>query len=541
VQIQSFLSKFWPPSALWLVVVLLQAVLTPIHSDEAYYWMYAQHLDWGYFDHPPAVAFLIWCGSSVLPGILGVRLGTVVVHFATLYLLYDLVGKRNKAALIWFWPIVWLLPLLHVYAFIATPDAPLLLSVALFLYAYHQILERSRVVDYLLAGVSMALMMYAKYHGMLVVGFVVMSNLRLLRDVRWHMAMLIGFCLFLPHLYWQYQHDWVSVRFHLEERRGVSLWYHQLEYLGNLAAIYSPFLVWLVWRWTRTSVTVFDRSLKWIFWGMVAFFSYQTLRDHVQPQWLYAAYVPFILLTINTLRQSDTRWLKWAGLCSFAILGVLRVALVVDFLPDTLGVHRKQDKTQRIAALAEGRPVVFIDSYQNASAYAWYQASPQTHSIHTEAARRSQYALWQLDSSINGKEVFVVGNEGMQMPYKKWDKDLFGISADFISYEHLRPDSIMIDHLPQGLVLSGCVCNNYTFPVFPQRDSIGLAMVGLAKNRAVTPTYRLLLDIRQLNAGECYRFRWEVKDWPSPAGLTDIGMAPYRVGWPVGALKRVGR
>lgn len=27
--------------------------------EEAYYWNYAQHLDWGYLDHPPMVAVLI--------------------------------------------------------------------------------------------------------------------------------------------------------------------------------------------------------------------------------------------------------------------------------------------------------------------------------------------------------------------------------------------------------------------------------------------------------------------------------------------------
>ena len=32
---------------------------TDIYFDEAYYWQWAQHLDWGYYDHPPLVAWLI--------------------------------------------------------------------------------------------------------------------------------------------------------------------------------------------------------------------------------------------------------------------------------------------------------------------------------------------------------------------------------------------------------------------------------------------------------------------------------------------------
>jgi dolichol-phosphate mannosyltransferase len=33
--------------------------------EEAYYWNYAQHLDVGYLDHPPMVAWLIWLGTTV--------------------------------------------------------------------------------------------------------------------------------------------------------------------------------------------------------------------------------------------------------------------------------------------------------------------------------------------------------------------------------------------------------------------------------------------------------------------------------------------
>ena len=28
-------------------------------NDEAYYWLYGQHLQWNYFDHPPMVAVFI--------------------------------------------------------------------------------------------------------------------------------------------------------------------------------------------------------------------------------------------------------------------------------------------------------------------------------------------------------------------------------------------------------------------------------------------------------------------------------------------------
>ena len=34
-------------------------------TDEAYYWLWSRHLAAGYFDHPPAIAFLIRFGTAI--------------------------------------------------------------------------------------------------------------------------------------------------------------------------------------------------------------------------------------------------------------------------------------------------------------------------------------------------------------------------------------------------------------------------------------------------------------------------------------------
>ena len=59
---------------IWVILNLLTAHFCPLDPDETYYWMYAQHLDWGYYDHPPAVALLIGLGKDILPGGAGVTL-----------------------------------------------------------------------------------------------------------------------------------------------------------------------------------------------------------------------------------------------------------------------------------------------------------------------------------------------------------------------------------------------------------------------------------------------------------------------------------
>ena len=58
----------------WILLGLLQAALTELQDDEAYYWVYGQYLDWGYFDHPPMIGLLVKAGYSLFVNELGVRL-----------------------------------------------------------------------------------------------------------------------------------------------------------------------------------------------------------------------------------------------------------------------------------------------------------------------------------------------------------------------------------------------------------------------------------------------------------------------------------
>ena len=59
------------PPGVWVVTaaVLFRAAAAgtaPLIDDEAYYWLWAQRLDWGYLDHPPLIAWLCICGSLPL-------------------------------------------------------------------------------------------------------------------------------------------------------------------------------------------------------------------------------------------------------------------------------------------------------------------------------------------------------------------------------------------------------------------------------------------------------------------------------------------
>jgi dolichol-phosphate mannosyltransferase len=42
----------------YLIRLLLIACLE-LAPDESYYWYWAKHLDWSYYDHPPMIAYIM--------------------------------------------------------------------------------------------------------------------------------------------------------------------------------------------------------------------------------------------------------------------------------------------------------------------------------------------------------------------------------------------------------------------------------------------------------------------------------------------------
>ena len=76
----------WPIAiiviGLGAAVRLALAAWLPLFPDETYYWEWSRHLAPGYFDHPPAIAWVIRGGTVLLGDTpLGVRLFPVLAGF----------------------------------------------------------------------------------------------------------------------------------------------------------------------------------------------------------------------------------------------------------------------------------------------------------------------------------------------------------------------------------------------------------------------------------------------------------------------------
>src|SRR5687768_6648799 len=79
----------------WLLINVIQSATTELFDDEAYYWMYTKFPAWGYFDHPPMVAWLIQAGYAIFHHEAGVRLLIVFMNSATLWLVERLLNEKH--------------------------------------------------------------------------------------------------------------------------------------------------------------------------------------------------------------------------------------------------------------------------------------------------------------------------------------------------------------------------------------------------------------------------------------------------------------
>jgi len=400
----------------WVVVNLLQAGFTDLNNDEAYYWMYSKYLDWGYFDHPPMIALMIKTGYFIIHNELGVRLLTVILMTFTLIIIWSFTEereKRNENA-VFFIMLAMILPVFDIYGFIATPDSPLLFFSALFLLAYKRFIEKESWGNTLFVSLTMAAMMYSKYHAALMIIFVILSNLELLRRPKFYYASLIALCLFIPHICWQYANDFPTFRYHLIDRASGIHPANIPEYVGNLIAFQNPVIlslaIWLTIKMRPENKL--NRALYFILYGFIIFFLAESFRYRIQPQWTSLMAIPVFIIVFRAanLYHAVGRIIKWTAYIMLPVIIIGRTALAIDFLPVKFlkdEFHDYKKKVGEIAIIAGDRPVVFTNSYQDPSVYTFYTGK-FAHSLDNLNYRRTQYDIWNFEELIHGKEVLYV-------------------------------------------------------------------------------------------------------------------------------------
>ena len=393
----------------WIVLNLLQVSLMELTSDEGYYWFYAQHLQWGYYDHPPMVAALIKLGSAILPGELGVRFFNVVLSTAGLALFFSLLPSKYKCRQRTYLVLL-SAPLLHYLTFLVFPDGPLLFFSLLFLVCYKNFLRKKSLATAGFLGLSLALMAYSKYHGALVLLFTIMANPKLLKSGYFYISLLVAALLFAPHLWWQYREGFPTLKYHLSGRTGEWSFRHVGEYVSQQVFAIGPGLIFL--PFVCRAKDVFERTLKFIIIGTFLFFLLGSFKTFVHFHWTSIALYPLLYFAVGYYNQPQkTKLFRWLLLPFVVLFFLARFLLMVPLIQ---GMHVGEDYyhgrkqwAKEIAAVAGDKPVFMPNNLREASLYSYYSGRMGV-TLYNRPEKKSQYELWGYEDSLQGKEVLFV-------------------------------------------------------------------------------------------------------------------------------------
>ncbi len=407
----------------WWILNLAQAAFTGLSGDELYYWYISQRLDWGYFDHPPMFALLTRFGVSLGgDGALWIRLGALTLQPLYLYLFWTLARTPQST---WrsagrYFLIAFSIPLLQLYGFVDTPDAPLMFFSALFLWSYRHylktprergLLNRDLWLYSLALCVALAGLAYSKYHGALVFLLIVLSNLNLLTKRSFWLLAFGAALLVLPHLQWQYEHDWVSLRYHTSGRNALFEWGNVWEFLLNLWVTFNPLLLplFLLVLVKFKAADRFERGLKFLAWGFILFFGFSALRGQVQPQWLIPVVFPLLywLFREGERRPKLRRVIRRVGWVSVLLFVAVRIfAMCYHGTAIRNEIFTNERDTKALGQQLGNMPIICDGNYRMASSYIYYNHA-EAYAMPSIYTRSSQFELLDTDTRLYGKQVAI--------------------------------------------------------------------------------------------------------------------------------------
>jgi len=254
---------------IWLVLILFLASLMRftwigipnLFYDESYYWEWSRRLDFGFYDHPPMVAYMIFLTTS-LGGYneFFVRLGSAILGLGTVFLAYQ-TGRRMFG---WLAGALAALLICLVRPFImiscmATPDSLHAFFWSLTLYFVFQAASTGKSRYWYMTGIAVGLGLLSKYACMLAIPSIFLFLLLSGNHRKWifrkefYIIIFVALIVFIPNLLWNATHGWVSLRYQLEhvatvgrENPNMTVPERVYDYLLDQAGLLTPVLLVLL-------------------------------------------------------------------------------------------------------------------------------------------------------------------------------------------------------------------------------------------------------------------------------------------------------
>jgi 4-amino-4-deoxy-L-arabinose transferase-like glycosyltransferase len=338
-----------------LRVVALFVTPLELYPDEAQYWLWSRHLDFGYFSKPPVIAWLIWATTQIGgDGEAWLRIGSPLINAGTALVISRIATRLYGEERNGHWiglvaaAIFILMPGIQLSSVLITTDTPLLFFLALMIWACVALPHASpRARIWVAAGMGAALGMafLSKYAAIYALASLA-AHLFLSREARraWTPVMAVVFfvalfAVFAPNMWWNYQHHFST----LEHTAANANWktgklfnpMELVQFVGSQFGVFGPVPFGVLGG--GALLLAFRRRLAQADIMLLCFalpplitVAAQAFVSRANANWAGAAYVAgSVLVAAWLLRWDARRWLI-GGLALQAVLASLFLVWVID-------------------------------------------------------------------------------------------------------------------------------------------------------------------------------------------------------------------
>lgn len=318
--------------AISTVLKLWLAVAFPFTGDEAYFYQWGRHPDWGgFYDHPPMVGWWLWGLQQVSSHPLVLRLPAVLLWIAITLGMMDLFSRLlpEQSERRWLLGSLFLtLPFTWAFNLITT-DTPLILFLFFSGYAFVRAEQENKWRWYAASGVLLGLALLSKYFaGLLAITYAIYLLPRRGGIARVLLVAVCALPFMLLNLAWNASHCWNNILFNLLNRnQDAHFSFLQVaQYVLMLAYLITPWTAIALWR-SVPAGKVSDqeagsekttRTIAALFIVPFSLFLLLSFYKEIGLHWLLA-FVPFVFLFAAVHLRDETlqrhkQWALWLGL-----------------------------------------------------------------------------------------------------------------------------------------------------------------------------------------------------------------------------------
>lgn len=371
-----------------LVLKLGLAAIAPMSGDEAYFLLWGRQPDWGFYDHPPMVGWLLWPMLRIsgaewvlrLPAVLS----PILVSLAMVWVMRPMDEARA-----WLAGLLFLWQPLSALDVLVTTDTPLLLFSFLSLAFLWRGERTGRWRDYVLAGIFLGLALSSKYFAALLAAAYVVYGAAFSRR---RSAMLLVFVAAAPfvalHLWWNAGHCWANVMFNFFNRHGDAGFRpsRPLLYVASLFYWMTPWLAWEAWRHRQALVATArafpGRLLAVAFTLPMLVFALLSLVKTIGLHWPMSFY-PFFFMLVALALPAERAFAALRLTAGFTALHLLAIA-VFAALP--LAMFKGWSKYDGMVFML--RPAAVLAALEPYSDHVWATDGYSSAALAAYAAKR---------------------------------------------------------------------------------------------------------------------------------------------------------